>query len=122
MRESLQRLVQAVAEVNWQQQEVPKPVVAAVSVGGKSCRYECQEDHKLEDCPKFLQLSPNLRHLMCMRWKRCLSCLEERHGEDITAAGAKVGEQHACRKGGSRCEKCGEWHHPLPKCPKYRPL
>ena len=66
-REALQRLVQAVADVSWQEQEAPKPVVAAVFIGGRSCRYECQENHKPEDCPKFLQLSPNFRHLMCMR-------------------------------------------------------
>ena len=76
VRESLQRLEQAVAEVNWQQQEAPELGVAAASVSDKSCRYECQEHHKLENCPKFLQLSPNFRHLMCMRWGRCLSCLE----------------------------------------------
>jgi len=122
-REALQKLVQAVADVSWQQQEAPKSVaVAAASVSGKSCRYICQEGHKLEDCPKFLQLLPNFRHLMCMRCKRCLSCLEERQGKDLTAVGAKKGEQSACRQGGSKCEKCSEWHHPLPKCPKYRPL
>ena len=76
----------------------------------------------MQECPRFLQLSPNFRHLMCMRWNRCLSCLEERHGEDVTAKGAGKGEQHACRQGGSKCSKCEEWHHPLPKCPKYRPV
>ena len=120
---ALQMWKQAAAKMEWQQQEVPKPTaMAATSTSSKGCKYGCQESHKLEKCPKFLRLSPNFCHLLCMRWELCLSCLEERHGEDLKRVSLEAkGEPHNCRQGGGKCEKCGDWHHPLTKCPKFRP-
>ena len=123
VKAALRKLMEAVADMDQQRQGKPEPAAAAAAaVNDKTCPYGCQERHKLQECPRFLQLSPNFRYLRCMGWNLCLSCLEERHGEDATAIGARRGEQHACRQGGSMCNKCDEWHHPLPKCPKYRPV
>jgi len=121
MREALQKLVQAAAEVSRQQQETPKPAamaaapissksceyvekkeeaspaVAVASISTTSCKMGCQMGHKIESCPKFLQFAPNARYLVGMAKGLCLSCLEERHGEDLKKIDTNRGGQHACR-------------------------
>jgi len=62
VKEALQKLMQAVADMNRRHEGAPEPVAtAAVAVSGKSCRYGCPEEHKLQECPRFLQLSPKNR-------------------------------------------------------------
>ncbi|KRZ15249.1 hypothetical protein T11_16503 [Trichinella zimbabwensis] len=67
----------------------------------KAC-FICEEDHAIENCPKFIRMNPNERITNVKRLRLCFLCLKRGHSVAFCKAKLKC-----------RIEECSERHHPL---------
>ncbi|KRZ75294.1 Gypsy retrotransposon integrase-like protein 1 [Trichinella papuae] len=67
----------------------------------KAC-FICEEDHAIENCPKFIRMNPKERITNVKRLRLCFLCLKR--GHSVASCKAKL----KCR-----IEECSKRHHPL---------